>query len=158
MLDLCHNFPYTVTEALAICLCDTEIIELTTFVNMHFISIGTKYLFLNKLINTIQFKLQSKFPPSLLAGMLLLQFQAQEMPCLCFLSVVVTKDVTSPYKTLLAYFINDSFIVAAGLVPLPTQMKSSQLIGSSQSVSPQNTCITDSSYFHRVWFNPSYPL
>lgn len=81
--------------------------------------------------------------------MLLLQFQAQEMPCLCFLSVTLTRDVISPYESLLAYFTNDSVIVAVELVPLPTQTKSRQLIGSSPSVSPQNIRITDSSYFHR---------
>lgn len=97
----------------------------------------------------MQFKLPSKFPPSLLDGMLLLQFQAKEIPCLCFLSVALPRDVISPYKSLLAYFINDSVIVAVGLVPLPTQTKHRQLTGWSLSVSPQNTCNTDSSYFHR---------
>ena len=48
MLVLCHSFAYTIAEALAICLCDTDIIELTTFVNISFISTGTKYLFLAK--------------------------------------------------------------------------------------------------------------
>lgn len=71
------------------------------------------------------------------------------MPCLCFLSVTLTRDVISPYESLLAYFTNDSVIVAVELVPLPTQTKSRQLIGSSPSVSPQNIRITDSSYFHR---------
>lgn len=77
----------------------------------------------------MQFKLPSKFPPSLLDGMLLLQFQAKEIPCLCFLSVALPRDVISPYKSLLAYFINDSVIVAVGLVPLPTQTKHRQLTG-----------------------------
>lgn len=151
MLGLCHNFPYTTAKALAICLCDTEVIELTTLLTYLSFPWAPNTFFSPdiKLINTIQLKLQSKFPPSLLAGMLLLQFQAQEMPCLCFLSVALTRDVISPYKSLLTYFINDSVIVAVGLVPLPTQTKIRQLIGSSQSVSPQKTCITGSSYFHR---------
>lgn len=81
--------------------------------------------------------------------MLLLQFQAKEIPCLCFLSVALPRDVISHYKSLLAYSINDSVIVAVGLVPLPTQTKHRQLTSWSRSVSPQNTCITDSSYCHR---------
>jgi len=72
--------------------------------------------------------------------MLLLQFQAQEMPCLCFLSVALTRNVISPCKSHLAYFVNDNVTVAVALGPLPTQMKSTQLKGSSWSVSPQNTC------------------
>lgn len=80
--------------------------------------------------------------------MLLFKFQAQEMPCLCFLSVALTRNAISPYKSLLAYFVNDGVIVGVGLVPLPTQTKSRQLIGLSQSVFPQNIHITNSSYFH----------
>lgn len=135
VLSLCYNFSYTI----AISLCNTKITELTTFVDITFSSMGTKSFFFPniKLINTIQFKLQSTFPPSFLAGMLLLQFQAQEMPCLCFLSVALTRNVISPYKSLLAYFVNDSVIVGVGLVPLPTQTKSRQLICLSQSVFPQ---------------------
>lgn len=82
--------------------------------------------------------------------MLLLWFQAQEMPGLCFLSVALTRVVISPFKSLLAYFISDGVIVDVGPVPLPTQTKSRQVIGSSCSVSPQNMCITDSSYFIRA--------
>lgn len=82
--------------------------------------------------------------------MLFLQFQAQEIPGLCFLSVALTRVVISPYKSLLAYFINDGVIADVGPVPLPTQTKSRQIIGPSQSVSPQNICITDSSYFIRA--------
>lgn len=47
-LSLSHSFPYTIAEALDIFLCDTEIIKLTTFVNISFIFIGSKYLFLNR--------------------------------------------------------------------------------------------------------------
>lgn len=144
--DFMSLFFYATIKAISICLHDTEINNLPLLLaSLSFSSVQYTLVSLDsKLIITIQPKLQSEFYPSLLAGMFLL-WQAQEMPGLCFLSVALTRVVISPVKSLLACFISDGVIVDVGPVPLPTQTKSRQIIGSSSSVSPQNMCITDSS-------------